>query len=178
MVEVSLRADYKAAVKKLELYEISLDENEVLGAIGQRLLRWIGQNFRSEGGLVGGWKPLTPGTIAGRRKKGRGAKILRDTGRLQQSFVSAVSGRKVEVGSAEPRADWHHFGTKPYTIRPVSAKLLRFMGPEGKYVFSKEVHHPGLPARKLVPPEEEAEKLAVKILDLYVNTKLREIGVG
>jgi phage gpG-like protein len=52
------------------------------------LFRWVNQNFKGQGRKVGGWAPLKPRTIAG-RKKGRGSgspNILQDTGELRANF--------------------------------------------------------------------------------------------
>ena len=48
--------------------------------------RWVQQNFRQEGAPVGGWAPLSARTLAERKKKGKGAKILQDTGRLKSTW--------------------------------------------------------------------------------------------
>jgi len=34
-------------------------------------LNWINRNFATEGGMVGGWKPLSPNTLAARRSGAR-----------------------------------------------------------------------------------------------------------
>ena len=64
------------------------------------LMRWLNQNFRSQGGKVGGWKPFK---LGGRRIRGGGidpsAKLLRDTGRLQLSFSPFYSRSTAGIGS-------------------------------------------------------------------------------
>jgi phage gpG-like protein len=45
------------------------------------------------------WAPLSPVTLALRRKGGKGAQILRDTGRLGASITHNVVGDEVRVGS-------------------------------------------------------------------------------
>ena len=63
--------------------------------------RWIQDNFKTEGGKVGGWKPLKPATIAGRRKGSNKAlagqvKILQDKGHLKDDWkhiVDKTTGR-------------------------------------------------------------------------------------
>jgi len=39
-------------------------------------------------------------------------------------------------------AEFVHFGTRPHLIKPKRAKVLRFVK-DGKFIFAKEVHHPG-----------------------------------
>lgn len=100
------------------------------------------------------WVALSPNTIAARRGGGGAAKALRDTDRMRQSVSSVVRGLSVEVGAGTEQAPWQHGGTRPYTIRPVRAKLLRFMTAAG-VVFAREVHHPGIPARPFVGVDRE-----------------------
>ena len=51
--------------------------------------KWIQSNFTTEGGKVGGWKPLKEATIARRRQKS--SAVLQDTGWLKRSWVYAVT---------------------------------------------------------------------------------------
>ena len=142
-------------------------------------LNWINRNFQSEGGLRGGWKPLSPNTLAGRRK-GSG-RILQDTGELRASFIPRWSSESASVGSGLDRAVFHEKGTKPYTIRPIRPDgLLRFKAAtesgfrqvklksgrtlsipyaKGGWAYAKEVQHPGLPARPMLPRTNEPSLL-------------------
>ena len=65
------------------------------------ILADVEQQFRSEGGLTGGWKKLTDSTVAGRIRAGYGGKhpILQRTGALRKSFVSHVDSRRMVVTS-------------------------------------------------------------------------------
>lgn len=56
------------------------------------------------------------------------------------------------VTALDPIAMWHHEGTEPHVIRPVSKPKLVFYWPKvGKVVAFTEVHHPGTkPNRFLV----------------------------
>ena len=76
--------------------------------IGVFLDRWVQDNFRTEGGKVGGWAPLKLGgrvlyktTASGVVPKGfdSSAKILQDTGTLRLSFVPFASRRNAGIGS-------------------------------------------------------------------------------
>lgn len=81
-------------------------------------LRWIDQNFKTEGGMLSGrkWKKMSARTFAhrrrGRRSKKKTAKLLQDTGRLRSSFVyRMLSGnRGVAVGTNVHYAATHEFG--------------------------------------------------------------------
>lgn len=58
------------------------------------------------------WKPLKALTISRRRKKGKDAKALLDTGRLRNSITYLVGGDFVEVGTSVKYAPTHQFGAR------------------------------------------------------------------
>ena len=60
----------------------------------------------------------------------------------------------LKMGTKSKIASFHQEGTKPYDIVPKNKSMLRFMTTSG-YVFSKLVHHPGLPARPFVMIQDE-----------------------
>jgi len=95
--------------------------------LGVAVLRWVDQNFASAGSLVGGWKPLAPNTVFGRRK---GSDVpLSDTGALRRSFTAAATDEDLRVGTAVQIAKYHQFGTDPYVIRPKKpGGVLAFFG--------------------------------------------------
>lgn len=174
---VSLDADH--AVAKLRALDAGIGEREILKAIGLRHLSYTMAQFRTQGKDTGGWKPLRPNTIAGRRK-GRGpardgAKILQNTGALRQSFVSRVLAGLVWVGTRNQIAEYHQHGTRPYTIRPTRAKRLRFMTTAGLRTASV-VHHPGLPARPMIPDRNTGHRLAVSIVDAKLREAVKNAG--
>ena len=143
---------------------------------GVQALNWVDRNFRAQGGLLatGPWAKLRPNTVAARR---RGSSlVLQDTGQLRQSFQMNFNNEEVVVGSGDPKALWHQAGTHPYVIRPKNAKTLAFIVAQGgnkaplnfsstttrktfkkgtNLAFAKEVHHPGLPPRRMLPTEQE-----------------------
>lgn len=101
---------------------------ELMNRLGLTVLRWVDQNFASGGGLVGGWAPLRPGTIFGRRRQS--SVPLSNTGRLRQRFTYKATENEVAVGTAEQVAVYHQFGTPgPYPIRPRLKKALAFPAP-------------------------------------------------
>jgi phage gpG-like protein len=164
---ITIRIDTSQAERKLARIGRELNKRGLLKAIGLRQLRWIDQNFQQEGRMAGGWVPLSPNTVAGRRLGS--SKILQDTGKLRMSFNSRLEGEDtLWVGSQLDVAEWHHFGTQPYDIRPVNAQALSFVTTNGR-VFAKFVHHPGLPARRMLPTQDEAKEMGVSILDAYVR---------
>jgi phage virion morphogenesis protein len=168
-ISVDLNAD--AATRQLLRVMKAAERRRLLAAIGNRVLEWVNQNFREEGAEEK-WEPLSPNTIAGRRGGGSGAKILRDTGRLAQSFTSRVRGSVAIVGTSDKRASWHHLGTDPYQIRPKTATALRFMTGGGP-VFTRRVSHPGLPERPLLPSTALAGRLATQVVQAAIRKSVR-----
>jgi phage gpG-like protein len=81
--------------------------------------------------------PDTLGVRSGRLRKSITRSETKASGR---GFVSAI-GTNVSYAAA------HEFGTKPFTIRPVNKKMLRFQA-GGRIVFARSVNHPGLAARR------------------------------
>lgn len=74
------------------------------------LMRWVNNNFKNEGQLVGGWAPFKRG---GRIVPGgidTSAKLLQKTGRLRASFKPFWSAKTAGVGSDVKYAEYHEFG--------------------------------------------------------------------
>lgn len=86
------------------------------------------------------WAALSPSYQ--RTKAKNKNRILFLDGRLAKNFRYQIGDNELNFGTNVPYAAHHHFGTKPYTIKPKSKKALAFGG-----VVVKKVNHPGLPAR-------------------------------
>lgn len=86
------------------------------------------------------WAPLSPSYQRNKTKNKN--RILFLEGRLAKSFRYQISDSELNFGTNVPYAAHHHFGTKPYTIKPKTKKALAFGG-----AVVKKVNHPGLPAR-------------------------------
>lgn len=163
-----IKIDSRALIKGLA--EAKIDKTQMLSAVGLRILRWVDDNFKREGIEIK-WKPLSPNTVAGRRKGS--SKILQDTGRLKNSFSFELQpgGGSVRVGTNLEYAKYHHYGTRPYTIRPVRARVLAFaIG--GGMAFARQVNHPGLPSRPLIPSVKTAARLAKETIEAAINKRL------
>lgn len=106
------------------------------------------------------------------------------SGELRRSlykFVKMGSGGRIRggIGAKSPYAAIHELGgtTSPHVIRPVNAKMLRFMGSDGNLRFASMVNHPGssIPARPYLRPALEKNSsyivgiVRMKILDLLRN---------
>lgn len=190
-------------------------------------LNWINKNFQSEGGMVGGWAPLSPNTLAGRGASyaenefgrlvrveklsatarrfanvvsGEGSgRILQNTGYLRSSFVPSWTSEQASVGSPLDIALYHEKGTKPYIIRPKkpggslrfavatstgiktrtfkSGKKISVRFAKGNYVYAKEVHHPGLPARPMLPRANEPT-LTVELMKAALGYLREQESIG
>ena len=69
-------------------------------------------------------------------------------------------GSNVKTESGLSLSRIHEFGTGPYTIRVKRAKVLAAQTRSGSWIiFGKQVNHPGIPARPVLPSVAVAEKL-------------------
>jgi phage gpG-like protein len=162
--------DARVLFQRLRAIRGGLAQAPIMHAIGLRLIGWVAKNFEAEG-LETKWRPLSPNTIAGRRKAS--SKPLQDKGLLRASWTTArgnpkVVGDTVSVTSNVKYAPYHEFGSGPFTIRPKTAKRLAFMTAGGMR-FAKEIHHPGIPKRQMTPSKPLAHELAVSTLTAAVN---------
>jgi len=149
---------------------------------GILMLSSIDKNFRAEG-RPKRWAPLSPMTIAMRRKKGRGAKILQDTGHGKGSIVYKVVGnQKVQIGTNVWYMKIHQTGGKinlpPRDIYPVKARALHWVDPNtGEDVFAMHVHQKArtvkIPQRKFLLYQEEDKINIVRIFNDYLEEIIR-----
>lgn len=109
----------------VRLYRTELDKylNDPQGEVGKYL--------RKRGRLI---------VLAAKRQVGV------DTGRLRDSIHSIhmrdSRSQYMWIGSNEEHALMHHQGTKPHTIVPREAPILRFTS-GSRIIYSREVQHPG-----------------------------------
>lgn len=183
-IEVSVKRDEKFN----RIAEMLRSPRGLLLAIGARFMSYIDESFRSQGQHAGfntsRWKPLAWLTVAMRPRGGSAP--LQNTGAYRQSFVQSTDGESfVEAGTNKvPLAYWMEHGTSPYTIRPVRARVLAARLPSGPlgliptnrmsgmwFIFGKEVHHPGITARPVLPTKEIGEQLAQQVIDGYLEAQ-------
>lgn len=70
--------------------------------------QWIQKNFKSEGELAqNGWQSLESSTLKHRRKKGKGAKILQDTGQLRSRWKHDFSSNHAVLQSGVDYGVFH-----------------------------------------------------------------------
>ena len=127
MAFVEIALDDKLFKAELRAYEKQFqDFTPLLSELGSQTYVLWRNIFKAEGP---GWAPLSDKTLARRRKKGRGAKILRDEGRLFNSLISQfgegavykLEKRTLTAGTNLPYAAVHQYGSKEKNIprRPI-----------------------------------------------------------
>jgi phage gpG-like protein len=175
-----IEIDTRGIFAKLATLRSGMQPEPFLRAIGLRLMGWVDKNFKAQG-LETKWPRLSPSTIMNRRGGGAGAQALMNTGRLRMSFVGGATGnpkivgKSVSVTSNVSYAPYHEFGTRPYTIKPRrSGGVLVFNTPRGT-VFAREVHHPGIPKRRMTPSPGLARELALETMNAAVRKMLDRI---
>lgn len=162
MPRLIIDVDSFAADKKLQgLVDASRDLRPLLIGLGTMAMREFDKNFRAQGRPTQ-WAPLKPKTLYRRRKSGKGAKILRDTGRLQQSLSQGRTGnvyrlepRSLTIGSNLVYARIHQFGgtikqrprsnLAPRTFARIGNRML-LRGKDGKVRVGSKLD--GTPIRK------------------------------
>lgn len=107
-----LQARFKSMARKIK------NRRPLFKRIGIKLLNKINEGFEQEENDGKKWTPLAESTIAQRRKEGKGAMILQDTGRLKGSYTSQVTGDTLRVGTNVEYAPIHEFG-KDVPKRPM-----------------------------------------------------------
>lgn len=177
-VGIELRVDTKEATRKLSRLINLIDVSELLHAIGNRHVKWMDDNLK-RAGLETPHKEMAESTIAARPTRTSSRHFSsRYRSRLSQSMtVKLIGTRAVVAGTEDEFAEIHHEGTKPYTIRPVKGRILRFQTAQG-FVFAREVRHPGIPSRPILPTKQTAERLAQRILDAAIKKKIRNVGAS
>lgn len=166
--------------KFLRLVSDAITPTAILGVVGARFVSFVDESFRTSG--RGAWPPLAASTLEFRRHGGSAP--LQDSGRYKASYVEETDGATyVEVGTNLKTADGrllgkiHEFGTGPYAIRVKRARVLAAQARSGRwFFFGKEVHHPGIPARPVLPTKAVAERLVTETLDAMLTRVIASQG--
>lgn len=178
MPAISISIETAAGGQKIARLLKVLEPKTLLTAVGGQFLSHVDKQFKTHG--EGKWRPLSSLTLA-LRKRG-GDQPLQDTGHYKQSFVQETDSQTyVEVGtnlktsSGLSLGKIHEFGTGPYTIRVKRAKVLAAQTRAGAWLFfGKEVHHPGIPARPVLPTQLVAEKMIQTTVDAMLAIAVKE----
>lgn len=189
MTTVTINVTTLAAREKIERLAKAIGPGPILKVIGMRLLSYVDESFKTHG--RGAWRPLAELTLAMRNRGGD--QPLQDTGRYKQSFVSETGGPGkdyetdgktfVEVGSnvktpsGIPLGKIHEFGTGPFVIRVKTARTLAARLRSGAWInFGKQVNHPGIPARPVLPTAATAERLVVESVTEMLDMEAKNVG--
>ena len=85
--------------------------SQLMETLGAGQLVSIRRTFDESGSPAGSWAPLSPSTLRwGRGKYGSGHKLLVQSGLMENSIHSEVSGDSVVLGTSMLRARVHQFG--------------------------------------------------------------------
>ncbi len=178
LISYEIKNDEKVKALLRKAGDKAKDLRVPLKRCGILMLSSIDKNFRAEG-RPKRWAPLSPMTIAMRRKKGRGAKILQDTGHGKTSIVyKVVSNVKVQIGTPLGYMRKHQEGgtikIPARDIYPVRAKVLHWVDPgTGEDVFAMHVHQKArtakIPQRKFLLFQEDDKKNIVRIFTEYLE---------
>jgi hypothetical protein len=76
-------------------------------------------------------------------------------GILRESVTRKLTPKGFTVRPTASYAPFVDQGTRPHTIYPVNATVLRWYGPSGEAVFSRSVHHPGFAGRFFMSKTKE-----------------------
>jgi phage virion morphogenesis protein len=117
-MEGGVRIDYKVenieAINELlkkTIYRLQ-NTRAMYAKIAVLMKQNIDRNFIRQGTERGPWAPLSPTTLMRRRKQGRGAKILIDTGLLRASILPVYTDDYAAVGTNLKYARTHQFGAR------------------------------------------------------------------
>ncbi len=143
-----IRGGSKPAQKKLrELIRKVKNPTPANREVSIWLMRWLNQNFKSEGGKVHGWLPFKHGGRVTSSGIDKHAKLLQDTGRLRASF-SPFYGRAVAgIGSDLSYSITHELG----------------------------LPHKNIPARRMLPlaSDKAVERGIIRIYDRWIRRILK-----
>lgn len=144
MVQLRFHIEDAAAQSGLAaLARASGDMTDLMDDIGRRLVSDTDRRFETETAPDGTpWKPS-------RRAVETGGQTLTDKETLRDSISHQAGPRSVAIGTNLIYAAVHQAGA---TIRPKSAKALKFRLPNGAFVTTKEVT---IPARPYIGLSEE-----------------------
>jgi phage gpG-like protein len=199
---IYLSTDDDDALNSIQGQRLYLDDPQPLLNEWAKILRLDARRQFSEGGDPA-WKELAPSTIAAkliagvpaRTAKGNVPKRLLQGGQLSAGSKLIASGAlrdswslkndpqhiettdkgemTVAVGSSDPIAIIHQYGTKAYTIRPKSRGVLAFVGAGGKMIVTnKPINHPPIPARP-VRITETARRQMIEATLRYIRGGLQ-----
>lgn len=198
-VDITLQdTEFLALLQRISHY--TEDFRPLLLRLGIYMMRSIDKNFRAEG-RPREWERLSEATLKRRRKGGRGARILQDTGRLRLSVVRADKGAdgavwdltktSLTMGSNLEYANIHQKGG--VIKMPPRRMTLTFAKSKGKTLFASSTgkikgrrhkilktttvtlsgHEIHIPARPYLLFQDEDSKGVARVMSTYLEQVLR-----
>lgn len=167
---IGVHINFAAGHAKLDYLLETIKPKTILDLIGARWLSYIDQSFTTRG--RGAWPPLAQSTLDMRERGGNAPLQDRGTYRADWTVKQTDSktfltiGNNIKTAGGIPLASIHEGGTGPYVIAARRAKVLAAKTRFGSwFFFGKQVNHPGLPARPVLPTAAEAERMAVTTIN-------------
>lgn len=152
MIEVAARSDNTFSA--ISQFAASLaDRRNENRKVAIQFFSFVQRNFAQGGGLVGGWMPLKPGTLAEKKRKGYSSRPLIRTGNLRQSFLMFSDNDQAGVGAAAS------FGVD-------YAKVHEDGSSDGR-----------VPQRKMLPPTRLAEIMVTNVYGLKIANDRARAGL-
>lgn len=153
---IGVKVDNETVLRKLRSLAAGLlDTTKPNRLVSIELYGFVMKNFQTEGGMseAGAWEPLAEGTVAWKERHGY-SMILQNTGALRQSFAPFYDRQQAGVGAQQI----------------VGAS-------DDRPPDIAEVHEFGLgdvPARPMLPSQDQATGLAMRIYNWYVGQEVRK----
>ena len=156
-------SDFSPAMKKASIY---LDS-------------WVQRNFKSDGGNVGGWKPLSDVTLLLRKWEKQGVKIGGATvGQaaflLNASSAIAATGLAGSdlVGNLPSARPLKKTGRLRVSFFPWATKKNAGIGSDLPYSEYHQKGTKGIPQRRMLPEADEVREDITKILEDHVSVSI------
>jgi len=101
----------------------------LMKAIGEMILTSTDERFRREVDPEGRrWKPLRPGTVKRKRRRGKIMKVLQQDQYLRNRISYRTRGRSVVISSVLPYAAIHQFGGRAGRGRKAKIPARPYLG--------------------------------------------------
>lgn len=96
------------------------------------------------------------------------------TGQMRESAFLHLTPKGFSIGVDHPAAGYVDQGTRPHTIFPRNAQVLRWFGPFGEPHFATHVHHPGFMGRQFI--QKTRDFISIELRELWREILARVFG--
>lgn len=152
---IDVRVDSQNTFSAIAKFAAALkDRRNENRKVAIQFFSFVQKNFTQSGALQpAGWRPLAPGTLAEKKRKGYSSKPLVRTGNLRQSFLMFSDNDQAGVGAAAS------FGVD-------YAKVHEEGSEDGR-----------IPQRKMLPPERLAQIMVTNVYGLKIADDRAKAGL-